>query len=76
MKPSPVHPKSPLVCIDKEPFAIIKQVESCTLENFRKSHGLEATVHSVFLKLKKIGEDTQVLDVILEDKVSVVSHTY
>ena len=74
------QPDSPLLCIDKGLFGIDPKPSSvCTIADFRSSHGMEAGEHNIFLKIKKVAEEIEtqdVLDVILEDKVSFVTLCY
>ena len=63
--------KPPLIPIDSTPFVVEKIARDCTLDKFREEHGLDGDVHNVFVESRSSLENAKVLDIILEDKVSV-----
>ena len=66
--------KPPLISVDSAPFVVEKITTACTLGKFLEDHNLEFGVHSVFVESSRSQsslENAEILDVILEDKVSV-----
>ena len=63
--------KPPLLSIDSTPFVVEKITTACTLDKFCEEHNLDGDVHNVFVESSGSLENSEILDIILEDKVGV-----
>ena len=73
-QPSKFPRQNTFICVDSTLLIKIKLEKACTREVFCEKHNLDVDVHNVFVESSRFHqsnlENTQILDVILEDQVS------